>query len=92
MEYLRKVWGYSTSTPSEGQIEKSALFFIIGEQMNQYQYPHSTPYDSLAKTLYLSFTDFQLTKRNKFDKLPIKDKDYWRALAEISKRENLWKT
>jgi hypothetical protein len=60
--------------------------------MKQFTYPQTTPYDSLAKTLYQSFTNFQLTKRFKFDRLSIKDKDYWRALAEISKREKLWKT
>jgi len=60
--------------------------------MDTFHYPESTQYDRHAKLLYQSFTDFQLTKRYKFDKLPIKDKDYWRALAEISKREKLWKT
>jgi len=59
---------------------------------NTHNYPHSTKYDRFAKKLYLSFSNKSLTSKYKFDRLPIKDKDYWRALAEISTKENLWST
>jgi hypothetical protein len=55
-------------------------------------YPQKTKYDSLAKKLYLLFSSKRLTSRQKFATLPIKDKDYWRALAEISIKEKLWQT
>jgi len=55
-------------------------------------YPHSTQYDSFAKKLYLLFSNKRLTSKQKFATLPIKDKDYWRALAEISIKEKLWQT
>jgi len=55
-------------------------------------YPYKTKYDSLAKKLYLLFTNKSLTSRQKFATLPLKDKDYWRALAEVSLKEKLWQT
>jgi hypothetical protein len=60
--------------------------------MKQDTYPFKTKYDSLAKNLYLLFSNKRLTSKQKFATLPIKDKDYWRALAEISIKEKLWQT
>jgi hypothetical protein len=59
---------------------------------NQNTYPQKTKYDSLAKKLYLLFSSRRLTSKQKFATLPLKDKDYWRALAEISIKEKLWQT
>ena len=65
---------------------------MVGQQMklNKHpEYPHKTKYDGYAKFLYHRFRPTTKTMWPLWKNLKLKDKDYWRGMAQIYKEQDL---